>query len=71
MAATRDSDLERSGEAIRKSSAALEAMEHSVTHLRAEVAMRAEESNRCDLEIRTRLSDMQAECDAIKRYPAS
>jgi hypothetical protein len=67
MTVTRDSDHESSGEAIRKNSAAIE---HAVSHLRAEAAARVEESNRCDVEIREiqrRLSDLQAECDAARR----
>jgi hypothetical protein len=70
MTATRDSDYECSGEAIRKNSAAIE---HAVSHLRAEAAARVEESNRCDVEIREirrRLSDVQAECDDARRFTA-
>ena len=53
--------------ASRKHGAAIEALQNTAVQIREEVAHRAEEAERCDLEIRCKVSELQAELLAADR----
>jgi len=67
VASARESDAEEFGVTSRKHSAAIEGLHHTASQLRSEVAHRAEEADRCHLEIRSRLSEVHAELLAANR----